>query len=138
MVVYADRIVDLLDTDGRNAVIQAGESSTIEGSLKDGEDAIEKTLLTSFKLTLFDEATGSIINSRNDQSVLDENGGLVDSNGNFNIVLGTLDNVIVGSPAVGELEAHIARLTWEWTSLAVQRKGIQQFRFHVEKIKTFS
>ena len=65
-------IIDLKDAvTGEDLVISEGESLDITGTFKDGDNAtILKTAIASFTVTLFDETGSSLINSRNDQSIL--------------------------------------------------------------------
>lgn len=53
--------------------------------------------MTTLKLTLYDLATDAIINARNAVSVLNVNGGTLDSSGNFTMIFDIADNVILGS-----------------------------------------
>jgi hypothetical protein len=81
------------------------------------------SVLTTFALTLFDQATGQIINTRQGQSVKNANGFSVYDTlqtdpvtGQTYNVLGRLDpadNAIVGT---GAIETHIAEFTWTWGS----------------------
>ena len=126
---------DLLDTDGKLAVADEGESHTIVAALKHGTAAISKADLVTLTLELFDEATAAIINSRDGQDVLDDNGGTVSSVGVVTMELDAADNPVVSETAdVGELEAHIARFTWTWLSGVRTRTGKHEIRFLVRKL----
>jgi hypothetical protein len=73
--------------------------------------AIPAASLTTLVLTLYNLADGAIINSRSAQSVLNANGGTVDSSGNLVMILGPLDNVITGtaSPSTSLADLMAAR-----------------------------
>lgn len=72
--------------------------------------------ISSFTATLYlpgaTEAVDTIINGRDAQSILNANGGEVHAtSGAALLVLGPLDNVIVGAAAtVGEVEEHVLML----------------------------
>lgn len=68
--------------------------------------------LVTLKLSLFDEATGQIINSRSNQNVLNANGVTVWADGSLSWRLDPADNAIV-NPAK-RTERHIAEFSWTW------------------------
>lgn len=83
--------------------------------------AIPGSSLTTLKLTLYDQASDAIINSRDHQSVLGVdpavlNGGKVDASGNFTLALAPEDNPVVGTPVVNGSERHIAPLEYTYAS----------------------
>lgn len=71
--------------------------------------------IASFTATLYlpgaTEAADTIINGRDAQSILNANGGEVHATtGAAVLVLGPLDNIIVGSVLPGEVEEHVLQL----------------------------
>lgn len=98
----------------------------------DAGDPIPAGSLTTLTLTLYDKSSGNIINSRNGTDVLNANGGTVDAAGNFEMLFTHLDNVIVGSPAIGEFETHVA--LFEWTYSAGSRHGKYELEIRVKQL----
>lgn len=86
--------------------------------------------LSALKLTLKDQATGAIINSRNAQSVLNANNVTVDASGNLVWSLQPLDNPIL-NPELNT-ETHLATFVATWStgrlnhvvSIPVQNLGL--------------
>lgn len=77
-------------------------------------NAIAGSSLTTLTLTLYDKATGTIINNRNAQNVLNVNGVTVDGSGNLVWVMTPDDNAIL--TAASKVEKHIALFQWTWDS----------------------
>lgn len=128
--------VFILSIDGFNPVVQEGESCDLVGQFKLGIVDVDKGQLANVFFTLYDEETGTIINGRNRVSILDENGGQISDGGELRLTLGPADNIIVDAALVpGDLEVHTARIEWEWVD-PVQRTGIQEYKFSVEKLVT--
>ena len=97
--------------------------------------AISKAGLDSFQVTLYDKATDAVINSRNNQNILDANQGTVDANGNFVLRLGPADAIIVGtSVASHAIEYHVARFSWSYNDGSEDRTGIQEVRFRIQQL----
>src|SRR5262245_10271429 len=83
-------------------------------TLKDELDAgIPVDSLATITLTLYDRATGTIINSRDHVDAKNLNGVAIDSSGNLAWTMAPADNAIVGSY---ELEEHIALFEWTFAS----------------------
>jgi hypothetical protein len=74
---------------------------------------VAASALTTLTLTLTDDATGTALNGRTNQNVLNANNVTVDSSGNVVWSIQPADNVIVGTR---ELEAHTALWTATWSS----------------------
>lgn len=130
-LAYETRIEELLDSSGNNVVIQEGESMNLTGSVTDlAGTTLTSSAVVSFTLTLFDEMSGDIINSRDAADM----SSYLDSNGVISIPLQPADAAIV-SATLGEreLEAHIARLVWTWNDGSAVRTGKAEYRFRVEK-----
>lgn len=81
--------------------------------------AIPAANLSTLTATLYVKRSGAIINSRNAQSILNANGGTVDSSGNGTLTLTPADNAIVS--ATGAEEDH--ELLIEWTYAAGVKAG---------------
>lgn len=136
MSTSTGKIIDLLDADGHAPAVQEGESCDITGTFQNGDTAIAKSALGTVTLTLYDERTSEVINSRNDQDILDANGGSITDAGVLTLKLQADDNVVCGSIAAGRTEPHIARIKFTWTDGELTRTGIQEFRLRVEKLAT--
>lgn len=88
------------------------------------------------KLTLYDQASGTILDDGYAQSILDANGGSVTAAGALTLKLTAADNALVGSPRVGDSEIHVARITWTWTDGGATQTGTQEIRFSVQRLQT--
>ena len=123
----------LKNASGEYVTIQAGESANLTGTLKDATGA---TLLSvsTFTLTLYDNTTGAIINSRKDQDVNNANGGTVTS-GNYTVELDANDTAAVGDIAENKDQIRVARLTFTYNDGDSVRTGIEEFTFKVERLK---
>ena len=75
--------------------------------------------ITTLTLTLYDEATNSIINSRNAQNVLNANGVTV-TNGKVDWAVSPLDMVMVGQ-SDGTQEMHSAQFVLRWAAGAKEK-----------------
>lgn len=88
--------------------------------------AIPGASLSTLTLTLYDQASRQIINGRSAVSVLNANGGTVDSSGNFEMVFDPEDNAFVGT---GDQETHVALFRYTYDSGA--KAGQQRVFFTV-------
>jgi hypothetical protein len=84
--------------------------ATVQG---DGA-ALPASSLDTLTLTLYDRDTGTILNSRNAQDVLNKANVTVGEDGALVWELQPADNVIVSDGK--SLEAHVALFTWTWGS----------------------
>lgn len=100
--------------------IREGASSQITFSLKQNDGSlIPKIAILTLTVKLYDvethtagSATG-IINSRNDTSIKDVNGGTLNVDGTGTLDLTALDNVIVNNTLnIGEIETHAALISF--------------------------
>jgi hypothetical protein len=85
-----------------------GTTSEIDFALVDHNGAaVPKANLSTLTAKLYDLASGSVINGRDYQNIIDANGGVVNADGTGTLSLGTSDNPIV-NPAirVGDTEEH--------------------------------
>lgn len=88
--------------------------------------------IATLTLTYYDAETNTIINSRDDQDVLNTNNVTVATTGGTVIwTLQPLDTIIVDDRK--ELERHIAFFTWTWNVVNIGRKEIA---FDIENILT--
>ena len=69
-------------------------------------------ILLSLVVTIFNERTLAVVNSRSAQSVLNLNGGSVTSAGVVTLRLDPADTAILGSTS----EARVASFVWTWGS----------------------
>lgn len=102
-------------------------------TLVDETDAVvPASSLSTLTLTLFDEAAGTIINSRNAQDVLNTNGVTVSAAGALVWTMDPADNAIVS--AIKGLEAHRAMFAWTYGS----KGGKHEVRILVENLAKVS
>ena len=81
-------------------------------------NAINPSSLLTLTLTLYDEATATLLNGRNAQNVLNQSGTgvTVATGGVLNWIMSPADNTIIDPYIpVGEHERHIALFRWTWT-----------------------
>ena len=99
------------------AIFHVREKTTRRYSavLKDETGAlIGGGVLSSLKLTLYNRADGAIINSRNQQNVLNANSVVVDTSGNLTWTLEPADNPVIDTTL--SYEEHIALFELGWSS----------------------
>lgn len=116
----------------RDWTIRDGETLTLTTVIYDNDGLpLAASDLDSLTLTLVDEIGLSVINDREDQSVLNENGGTLDEDGNFSLRLDPDDMVIVNT--LNKYEWHDAQLTWALTagSPAVEHTGYASIKFRL-------
>jgi hypothetical protein len=68
---------------------------------------------TALTLTLYSYRTGSVINSRDAQPALDQNGVSTDASGNTAWQMSAADTPIADSPPTA-IETHVALFEWTW------------------------
>lgn len=78
------------------------------------EEPIPASSLSTLTLTLYDKASGEIINGRQAQDALNANGVSVDESGNVEWIITPDDTPVVGTPRPGLVETHIALFEWTW------------------------
>lgn len=134
MTAALGNTIDLMDQTRQGPmIIQAGESLNVSGQLVDfAGDPILKAGLVAFLVTLFDEATETVINDVDQQDRLAE----VAADGSFTLKLNGEDNVIVDLAAVGsgQVEKHVLAMYWLWNDGSQDRSGIQLLRFRVQRL----
>jgi hypothetical protein len=119
------------------ATIEVNEknSAFVEGDVVDEQgDAVTLASVTAFVVTIYDDASGDIINSRDAQSILNVNGGTFHATtGHFSFTFADLDNPIVAPTlARGARETHTALLDLRWGTtgryVAEVRVRVRQLR----------
>jgi hypothetical protein len=103
-----------------------------------GGGAIPNTDLTAVTLSLIDEETLAIINSRQDQDVLGagmtgQNNVVISATSDFTFNLQAADNVIKDPSGTKKLEYHRARFTFDYDNAGNAERHIVEFRFPVRK-----
>jgi hypothetical protein len=102
--------------DGSRVEVDRGESSVITVTFTDANGgALNKDAIQTLKLTLRNAENNSIINGRNAQSVYDENGGSLSTNGTLTLILSPEDNSIYSPVTPGRVESHYATFSWTYT-----------------------
>jgi len=115
------------------AIFNVREKTTrrYTAALKDETGAaIGGGVISSLKLTLYNRADGAIINSRNQQNVLNANGVTIDDSGNLTWTIEPADNPIID--ATLSYEEHIALFELGWSSDA--KKNNHEFIIRVENV----
>jgi hypothetical protein len=79
--------------------------------------AIDGTALDAATLTFYDQATGTVINSRSAQNVKNTNGVTISAAGELVWTLVPADNAILGTDA---METHIALFLFTWGGAGVK------------------
>jgi len=104
-------------------------SAVFSGEVVD-EDGELVTSLDTLKVTIFDKKTLNIINGRDQQSILNENGGTF-SAGDLSFVLSRLDTVVYDQTR--EYEDHIVR--FDFTYNEGSRTGVTPFILRIKNLK---
>ena len=134
MTAALGNTIDLMDQTRQGPlIVQEGESLNVSGHLVDfGGDPILKAGLVAFLVTLFDEATETVINAVDQQDRLAE----VEADGSFTLKLNGEDNVIVDVAGIGsgQVEKHVLAMYWLWNDGSQDRSGIQLVRFRVQRL----
>lgn len=109
------------------------ERTTVRYTAKlvdDQGNAIPASSLTTMTLTVYDKKTGNILNSRDDQNVLNANNVTIDVNGAFEWIIQPADLAIVNTNLANE--SHIALFEWSWNSGT--RFGKQEIELSVKNL----
>lgn len=110
--------------------VKEKSTALYQATLKDhAGDAIAGSVLTTMTLTLYDEATGDIINSKNGTNVKNANGVTISEAGALAWIMESDDNSIVTSTSV--VEHHVALFQWTWSS---GKKGKHEVDIFVENL----
>lgn len=90
-------------------------TARLTGQLLDETGAgVPASSLTTLKLTLYDKLTGTVINSRDQQDVLNTNDVTIDNSGNLVWTMKPADNVILDDTL--NVETHVALFEATWSS----------------------
>ncbi len=134
MTAALGNTIDLMDQTRQGPlIVQEGESLNVSGQLVDfAGDPILKAGLAAFLVTLFDEATETVIHGVDQQDRLAQ----VSADGTFTLKLNGEDNVIVDTAGVGsgQIEKHVLAMYWLWNDGSQDRSGIQLVRFRVQRL----
>ncbi len=96
--------------------------------------ALAASSLTTLTLTLYDQASSAIINSRDAQDVLNAHNVVVSALGTLTWTMQPADNVIVGADIpIGGVEAHIALFQWTWSAGA--KTGKYEIQIDVKQLE---
>lgn len=119
------KIEALKNLNNLTVTVDEGESCNVTYNFTDMLGAaIAKASILTLTATLFDEASEDLINSRNAQTVLDANGGVVATDGTLVLRLQPADNVIVSTTLEAEkTERHILKVEWTWNDGVLVRTG---------------
>ena len=131
----------LLSECGDRREIDAGESADVTATFYDFSGVVlDKASIVTLTATLKHVSSAGVattINSRDNQDVLDINGGTVSAAGVLTLKLQPLDNVLVEA-AYGGVESHYLLLEWTWVDTeAVTRTGTQEWEFFISQHKAF-
>ncbi len=88
--------------------------------------------LATLTLTLYDRASGSIINSRSAQDVLNANQVTVDGSGNFQFSMNPADNPILDDTL--DVETHVALFEWTWSAGGATKAGKHEIYLLVKNL----
>lgn len=116
----------LLDEDGNTVKTDEGSSSLITLQFYDLQNAVlDKASIETLTLKLYNLEDRAIINSRSRVSVLDDNGGTLDSDGTLTMVLDPADNVNVATVLNldHQVEIHVAEFTWTWLDAGANERS---------------
>ena len=125
----------LRDSKNAPAVVQSGESCNVVVTFQDltGVTIVKASLIT-LTVTQFEQKTAAIINSRNNQSILDANGGSVANDGTLTLRLQPLDSVIAHTNTnVETSEVHVLRFDFTWSDGVSTRTGRENRGLSVER-----
>jgi len=125
----------LRDSKNAPAVVQSGESCNVVVTFEDltGVTIVKASLIT-LTVTQFEQKTAAIINSRNNQSILDANGGSVANDGTLTLRLQPLDSVIANANTNVETnEVHVLRFDFTWSDGVSTRTGRENRGLSIER-----
>jgi hypothetical protein len=95
--------------------IHEGSTAVYTAAITDPDGStVPGSAFSAVFLTLYDETTKEIINSRHDQNVLNANNVTVDGNGLLTWHLQPEDTIMINTALKGEW--HTALLVFEWTT----------------------
>lgn len=119
----------------RERRVDEGCTARYQTALKDETGTVIGTL-TAVTLTLYDDSTGTIINSRTDQNVLNQN-NVTFSGNTLAWTLQPADNIIVTTGVrTNSYEKHVA--LFEYTYDSGNKSGKHELEFSVRQLKKVS
>lgn len=118
--------------------VDEGTSAKYTAGITDESEAyIALADLTAITLTLYDYATGTIINSREDQNVKNANDVVISSAGLLTWTLKPADNIIVTAAMhKNAYEKHVALFEYTWNS--GDDAGKHELEFEVRQLNKVS
>ena len=126
----------LNDEDGIPVEVDQGESLIVDMTFKDPDrETFNKAAIQDITATLLNKKDYSIINSRSEQTVLDSNGGVLETDGSFELTLSPDDNPIIDETLSEEVHILIVSFTWVDEASNTQ-KGIEKYLITVKNIES--
>ncbi|MCY2965064.1 MAG: hypothetical protein NT069_15755 [Planctomycetota bacterium] len=115
-------------------VAKKGQSFRYSATLTadDGVTPIPASSLSTLTLNLIDDATGVVINSRNNQNVLNANGVTVSEAGVL-VWSGTAADSSIVTPGLANGRTELHRATFKWTWSSGTKKGAYRLWISVEE-----
>ena len=111
-------------------IVNERASALYTAVLKDETGAvIDGTALDSLTLTVYEAASGTILNGRDAQNVKNTNGVTITAGGALTWVLDPADNAVLGT---GPSERHVALFIATWASGA--KKCPHELTWHVRNL----
>lgn len=116
-------------------VVRENSTAKFTCTLEDENgDGVAPGDLESLLLTLYDQASGDIINSRDGQDVFNENGVTLEEDGSLTWIMEPDDNPIVGEVLSGKTERHVALFEWIY-GLSGEKAGNDEVFIDVKAIE---
>lgn len=123
--------------DANERTMNEKTTGTYTAYLEDADGVVlPLSAILTVTLTLYDKPTGTIINSRNAQSVLNANNCTVHAtSGLLTWAVQVLDTTLVSTTlAPGELEEHVYLFSWTYTASAETKTGRHESSFMVRNL----
>jgi len=125
---------ELKNPSGETVVVNEGEVARVKATFIDYDDGVlELSNILTMTATLRNAEDDSIINGRDNQNVLNANGGtLADVNGEavLTLYLDENDNANIGGLLTGQ-EVHWLDLQWTWDDGFAARTGKSTYEYYV-------
>ena len=124
----------LTDPDGNKVIADEGESTQITAAIKDFTGKrLDVDAIKTLTATLIDERSQGVINGRQDQNILNANGGTLTQTtdgAELKLVLGPADNPVISASSA--VEDHLLTVEWTWDDEnTVEQTGGQVWRVQV-------
>lgn len=126
--------MDVLTTSCGNVVeVMEGGTVKITGQFTNSDnEVLDKDSLASLTASL--QYGNQYINGRQDQTILDANGGTVSTDGELTLYLGSSDNINLESDT-DKLEPHVLTIKWQWVDeSSVTRDDLAQYIIYVQPV----